>query len=84
VAALMFGVLLIQATLVVLRFAGDIKFDPAQAGTVTSREVALVLMTKYLYAFETTSVMLLIAVIGAMSLARRRVFPGSAAQRREG
>jgi NADH-quinone oxidoreductase subunit J len=84
IAALMFAVFLAQASIVAYRFAGDVKFDPSQAETVTSREVALVLLTKYLYAFEITSVMLLIAVIGAMTLARRHVFPGSASVRREG
>jgi NADH-quinone oxidoreductase subunit J len=84
IAALMFVVLLIQGSIVAIRFAGDVSFDPAQAGTVTTRDVALVLMTRYLYAFEMTSVMLLIAVIGAMTLARRHVFPGAASARREG
>lgn len=81
-AIVFFIVFLIQGSVLVLRFAGDAGFDPEAASAVTARDVALVLMTRYLYAFEMTSVMLLIAVIGAMILARKHVFPGSIGMRR--
>jgi len=81
IAIVFFVIFMIQASMLVLRFAGDIGFDPEAAGTVEARDVALVLMTRYLYAFEMTSVMLLIAVIGAMTLARKHVFPGGIGMR---
>lgn len=83
IAILFFAIFVIQASMVALKFSGEIKFDPEAAGTVTAREVAMVLMTRYLYAFEMTSVMLLIAVVGAMTLARKHIFPGAIGMRGE-
>lgn len=84
IAAVMLAALLVQGSMVVLKFAGNVKFDPEQAGTVTTREVSLVLLTKYLYAFEMTSIMLLVAVIGAMALARKQIHSSGSALKREG
>jgi NADH-quinone oxidoreductase subunit J len=84
IALVFFVIFIIQMSMVALKFAGEVQFDPEAAGTVNAREVAMVLMTRYLYAFEMTSVMLLIAVIGAMTLARKHVFPGAVGLRREG
>ncbi len=83
-AIVFFVIFVIQASMVALKFAGDIEFDPEAAGTINARDVAMVLMTRYLYAFEMTSVMLLVAVIGAMTLARKHIFPGGIGMRGEG
>lgn len=65
----------VQAVALAVRLGGSIEFDPAVIGVVTRREVALALLTRYLYAFELTSVMLLIAVVGAVVLSRREGDP---------
>jgi NADH-quinone oxidoreductase subunit J len=44
---------------------------PVRAGVDNVRQIAEVVFTRYLFAFEITSVLLVIAVIGAVVLARR-------------
>lgn len=84
IAAPMLLVFLLQGVLVVMRYSNAIQVSPDRAGTVATRDVALVLLTKYLYAFEMTSVMLLIAVIGAMALARKHILPGKLGMKQGG
>ena len=48
----------------------------AGAKSITIQEVAHILITDYIYAFEMTSVLLLVAVVGAVVLARRRQMQG--------
>ncbi len=45
--------------------------------SATIAEVALSLLTRYLYAFEITSILILVAVVGAMSLARKSILKES-------
>lgn len=67
-----FVLFLVQVFAVVMNATGDVQFDPSLAEKVTYREVGLILLTRYLYAFEMTSIMLLVAVVGAMQLAGRK------------
>ncbi len=53
---------------------------PGMLDAIDIRDVAVLIITKYLYAFEMTSVLLLIAVVGAIVLARRRLIQGTAAE----
>jgi len=81
--AVLLGVLLIQLLILGVRSgATSMIAEQAKAATTASgkapegatiTEVALILLTDYLYAFEMTSVLLLVAVIGAMVLARRSI-----------
>lgn len=71
-AVVFFVLFLVQVFAVVMNATGEVRFDPALAEKVTYREVGLVLLTRYLYAFEMTSIMLLVAVVGAMQLAGRK------------
>ncbi|MCL5269065.1 MAG: NADH-quinone oxidoreductase subunit J [bacterium] len=48
----------------------------AAFASVRIHEVARLLMTDYVYAFEMTSVLLLIAIVGAVVLARRQLVQG--------
>lgn len=61
----------IQLLVLAVRYGGEMEFAEPSGGTLSIGEVALVLLTKYLYAFEMTSVMLLVAIVGAMALAGR-------------
>lgn len=70
---LFFAVFVIQSVALVARFAPDFRGQAGGGRMIPMGEIALALLTKYLYAFEATSVMLLIAVVGAMVLARRRL-----------
>ncbi|HOE95858.1 MAG TPA: NADH-quinone oxidoreductase subunit J [Candidatus Sumerlaeota bacterium] len=47
------------------------------AQSIRIDDVARLLLTDYIYAFEMTSVLLLVAVIGAVVLARRRLVQGA-------
>lgn len=49
---------------------------PGKAGSVSIETVAQMIVTDYLYAFEMISVLLLIAVVGAVVLARRYLVQG--------
>lgn len=61
------------AALTQLRLPADLTLDGAPGNQI--REVARLALTNYIYAFEATSILLLAAVIGAVSLARRRMDP---------
>ncbi|MEN6626915.1 MAG: NADH-quinone oxidoreductase subunit J [Candidatus Sumerlaeia bacterium] len=49
---------------------------PGGAASITIEQVARLILTDYLYAFEMVSVLLLIAVVGAVVLARRNLVQG--------
>lgn len=55
----------------------DASYTLANARDMTINEVARRLITDYVYAFEMTSVLLLVAVVGAVVLARRRLIQGT-------
>ena len=55
----------------------DASYTLANARGMAISEVAYRLITDYLYAFEMTSVLLLVAVVGAVVLARRRLIQGT-------
>lgn len=63
----------IQVVLLAAKFGGEMELNAESTELVTIDNVAMVLMTKYIYAFEMTSVMLLMAIVGAMVLARRQL-----------
>lgn len=66
------GLGLAASVLVVLRDRiPDVEFAPAATNVVTP--IASLLFTDYLIAFEVTSLVLLVAVVGAVVLAKRRV-----------
>jgi NADH-quinone oxidoreductase subunit J len=73
IGACLVALLVIQLALLVVRYADVIAFQPGERSTASIGEVALSLLTRYLYAFEMTSVLILVAVIGAMVLARKSV-----------
>lgn len=74
---LAFGLaLLLQLGAGVIYLMGGRAYSPQQFQAVHLQEVTRILITDYLYAFEMTSVLLLIAVIGAIVLARRRLVQG--------
>ncbi len=52
-------------------------YSLTNAEGITIEEVARILITDYLYAFEMTSVLLLVAVVGAVVLARRHLIQGA-------
>jgi NADH-quinone oxidoreductase subunit J len=76
VGAFLFLAFLAQSIVLVVKFGGAVQFTEAETEPLGLGQVAMTLLTRYLYAFEMTSVMLLVAVIGAMALARRRLFSG--------
>lgn len=76
--SVLFLAFMVQAIVLVVRFGGAIEFGEADTEALGIGPVAMTLLTRYLYAFEMTSVMLLVSVIGAMALARRRLFSGPA------
>ena len=63
--------LAVQFGALAFMFGGNAGYaiDPENSPQVS--DVAITLMTRYLYAFEMTSVLLLIAVVGSMVLGRR-------------
>jgi NADH-quinone oxidoreductase subunit J len=63
--------LVVQMSIVALRFRAG--FPENAKGSISIGDVARSVFTDYFYAFEMTSVILLVAVIGAMVLARRRI-----------
>jgi NADH-quinone oxidoreductase subunit J len=69
---LLFIALSIQGAILASRF-GALETAPEAERAFGFSEVALTLMTRYLYAFELTSIVLLVAVVGAMALARRSI-----------
>lgn len=73
--AMLSALLAIQlvAALVFLRVPKGLSLDAAPG--IQIRQFARLLLTQYLYAFEMTSVLLLVAVIGAVVLARRHLTP---------
>jgi NADH-quinone oxidoreductase subunit J len=73
IAVVAFVLFLVQSGVLAWRFAGDLAEVSSNARFITISEIAVALLTRYIYAFEMTSIMLLIAVIGAMVLARRRL-----------
>ena len=52
-------------------------YTVAGARSISIQEVARLLLTDYIYAFEMVSVLLLIAVVGAVVLARRHLIQGA-------
>jgi NADH-quinone oxidoreductase subunit J len=71
-----FGVvLLVELVLVIFRgYFGDRPDVPSAAvnGFGSVEQVATTLFTKYVFAFELTSILLIVAIIGAVVLARKR------------
>lgn len=51
--------------------AGGTGADPAQLGSV--RELGRVLFTDYMFAFEVTSILIIVAMVGAVVLAKREL-----------
>jgi len=71
-ALILGGVLLIQLVLVVgLRFGSGAKAHAVAAGFGTTELVGQLLFTRFLFPFEITSVILLVAIVGAMVLAKK-------------
>lgn len=70
---LAFVALLAQVSVLIIRFSGAEKMNVVENETASMGEVALFLLTRYLYAFEITSVLILVAIVGAMALARRGI-----------
>lgn len=79
IGGVLFLAFLTQAIVLVVKFGGAVEFTKMETEALGIGPVAMTLLTRYLYAFEMTSVMLLVAVIGAMALARRHLFSGRAA-----
>ena len=79
----LFALFAFQVALLAVKFGLDLSIDPAAAESIGIREVALTLLTDYLYAFEATSILLLIAIIGAMVLGRRTLLQRAAPSRDE-
>lgn len=76
-AGLLFGgALAFQLIALVVRFGHGMIIPGNTFESVTIDNVARTLLTEYIYAFEMTSVLLLIAVIGAVVLARRQLVQG--------
>ena len=74
------------AVQVVAMLAGVQKTDALAAAPVEAAKIdtlARLLITDYIYAFEMTSILLLIAVVGAIVLARRRLIQGAPAEKSE-
>ena len=74
----MLATLLIQLIILGVKYSNVKYSSPGETGfklkeTATINDVALNLLTRYLYAFEMTSIMILVAVIGAMALARKSI-----------
>jgi len=77
--AQLFGVPLLVALVGVLGFAamkgfpdaGNVKFDSFQGGT--AEKIGYALFTDYLLPFEVTSVLILVAILGAIVLARKEM-----------
>jgi NADH-quinone oxidoreductase subunit J len=75
VSALFAGALFVELTLALLGSgltALDSDGAPYQSGFGTPQEIGRLFLTKFLVAFEVASVLLLIAAVGAVILARRR------------
>ena len=81
IGVVLFAVFLIQGSILAIRFGRHFEIASDQMEMISVADVGMVLMTKYLYAFEMTSIMLLVAVIGAMVLARRSIAPPQARSR---
>ena len=73
VGFVLFIVFLLQVAILTTRFSIGIELDPDALGAIEVADVSLSLLTEYIFAFEMTSVMLLIAVVGSMVLARRSI-----------
>lgn len=66
------GVFVVEVLWALSRATGTGRFDDAAADTVSSvAEIGRVLFTDYRFAFEVTSVLILVAMVGAVVLARR-------------
>jgi NADH-quinone oxidoreductase subunit J len=63
--------ILIGETAFILKSVQDLPSTPSVGSTGLTSSVGAGLFTKYLLPFEITSVLLLMAIVGAMSLARR-------------
>jgi NADH-quinone oxidoreductase subunit J len=70
-AAGLAGVLLVELVLVVGWRGGSMTAPPLPAGFGTTETVGRLLFTRFLLPFEITSVILLVAVVGAMVLAKK-------------
>ncbi|MBI1784096.1 NADH-quinone oxidoreductase subunit J [Candidatus Sumerlaeota bacterium] len=71
--AAMLATLLVQLIILGVKYSGAESAHFELNETATINDVALNLLTRYLYAFEMTSIMILVAVIGAMALARKSI-----------
>ncbi len=80
VAAVFFGFM--WAMLRGVQFRAPVATDPAQFGTVQS--IGLGLFTTYLYPFELTSILLLVAAVGAIYLSHGDRRPGARTGSRPG
>ncbi len=71
-ALILGGVLLVQLVLVVsLRFGSGAKASALAPGFGTTELVGQLLFTRFLFPFEITSIILLVAIVGAMVLAKK-------------
>lgn len=70
-AAFLGAALAVQLIAIAVKAGGSLHGTPEAVQTMRTEDVALSLLTRYLYAFEMTSVLLLAAIIGAMALGRR-------------
>jgi NADH-quinone oxidoreductase subunit J len=70
------GALIAQVGATVLALANVLPLSLAGVQAVSIQGVAVSLVTEYLYAFEMVSVLLLVAVVGSIVLARRRLIQG--------
>jgi len=84
---MVFGVALASLFIVELlwalsRVTGAGRFDPSAAESVSSvAAIGRVLFTDYRFAFEVTSILILVAMVGAVVLARREDVPTAPAAR---
>ena len=79
VGAFFFVALIVQIGVLVSKFSPEVVPTENHAEAVDIGQIAMSLMTRYVFAFEATSILLLVAVIGAMTLARKKSANGSAA-----
>ena len=76
-AVVLAGVLVAEATFIIFLMEGSPKTSVSDTGLTSS--IGAALFTEYLLPFEITSILLLMAIVGAMTLARRikEVPPGA-------
>lgn len=79
IGVVLFAALLVQGVIFMLKFGVEMEIRPDNEAIAVGN-VALAIMTRYFYAFQILGVMLMVAVIGAMVLARRHLASSRDAQ----